>query len=573
MGALEQLSPAQVADPNECHYISIMEMAPRTVPILGAALAEAAERRDIPAMATAAKVEAAQFVEQYVARCDEATKAAGRAPDCAPVFDGMARAWRTVVKRRPVVWLNQTVNQDLSPTSIEFASPFDLLGSIEKGWTIAISDGQSAYNQVPVAEADRKFLCIRCPVTGIIYRYKTLTMGLGPAVLVFAGIMAEIKKILAVGPAKAQGGLEVSGIIDDVAEATPAGARDAQRVYRQDIYRRICYTAQEAKSNDASDGTTGTYRGLDFDTNAMAVQISHAKLADLLRRTYVFQLLRDTRYPYASIDAFESFVGLHGWLAQCNPQLSLHRRGLYRALHMAQSGRAKDGRPYTCVWLGRSSSGRGAGNDDLDWLLARAEANRLVGQRRLMGASIATVATTCFASGARSPEEMRLQAALSPLSTTATATLSYASVSADGARRWASITNGTVRWHEVPAGSAAAEAWADELELDPLAVDFEQNGAAYAGKLVVCYTDNIGNVYRVNRGNARYGTLALEMLDRMYEAADKHGFEFVALWVPRSFNQLADLFSKCSTVEQAQAWASAQGLRFVNHQPGVGDLR
>jgi len=558
-GALEgPLTVAQTADPSYCFYISNVDMAPRTKPVLRSGLAAAAAARDLPAICRAADMEAALFVENYLSECRAHVQATGRNPDCATLFDTHARVLRKVTKWRPVVWLHRTLNGDLRRTSIEFASAFDLLGALEPGDTVAISDGQSAYNQVPVAEHHRRYLCCRHPVTGSVYRYRTLTMGLGPAVTMFSGIMAEIKKILAAGPAAAQGGLVVSGIIDDVAEGTRPAHRAAQRAFRQGVYELVCYTAQEAKGNDHLDGTTGTYRGLDFDTKTMMVQISHDKLADDVRFACILRRLRDSAFPYVPVRAFESFVGRFGWLAQCNPQLSLHRRGLYRALHLAKNGK------HPCVRLGGGES-RAPGADDIDWLLARARAGRLSGQRKLLGGAAATVFTTSFATGPVSDDELALRQAAMAHTPAAAAHLSDASVGDDGTRRWASISGGVVHWHEVPAGAPLASAWADEIELEPMAVDFERNGPTYRGKLVVCYSDNIGNVYRANRASAAYGTQALALLDRMYEAAEVYEFDFVVLWVPRSFNQLADLFSKCRTEQEARGWATRHGLRFVCH--------
>lgn len=561
-GAIEgPLTLEQIADPDYCFYISHVDMAPRSIPVLGSALKQAAAERNMPNIAREADLEAALFVERYRSACNDAIHA-GKRPDCAAIFSDLARSLRVNVKYRPVVHLHRTVNWDMHPTSITFSSPFDLLGAAQQGDAIAISDGKSAYNQVPVAACDRKYLCVRHPVDGGIYRYNTITMGLGPAVTIFSAIKAETKKILAEGPAKRQGGITVSGIIDDIGETMRQRARVPQQQFRDSVYDLICYTAEPAKSNDdVPDATRGRYRGLDFDTNTLEVQINHDKVADTARMAAIFRRLPRTDFPFAPVGAFESFVGSMGWLAFCNPQLSLHCRGLYRALFMAKDGN------YSTVNLGREGAPRPPGRDDLDWLWERVRSNRLSGQRKLLGAAAAVVTTTTFASGRLSPDERALrQAALGEeASGSVAAHLSDASVGSDGVRRWGSISGDVVTWHEVPAGSPLARAWADEIELEPIAVNFERNGENYRGKLVVIYTDNIGNTFRINRGSAAYDSAALGLLDRIYEAAERHGFDFVCLWVPRAFNQLADLISDRRDEEEVRAWAAANGLQFRKH--------
>lgn len=88
------------------------------------------------------------------------------------------------------------------------------------------------------------------------------------------------------------------------------------------------------------------------------MQISHDKLADDVRFAGILRRLRNSAFPFVPARAFESFVGRFGGLAQCDPQLSPHQRGLDRALHIAKDGK------HPCVRLGGRS--RAPGVDDID---------------------------------------------------------------------------------------------------------------------------------------------------------------------------------------------------------------
>ena len=145
--------------------------------------------------------------------------------------------------------------------------------------------------------------------------------GLEPAATMFSVTGAEIKKNPSGGPAADQGGGGELCRASSMAEGTLPAYRAAQREFRQSLYQRVFYyTAREAKGNDHLDGTTGTYRGLDFDTRTMTVQISHDKLADDVRFAGILRRLRNSAFPFVPARAFESFVGRFGGLAQCDPQ-------------------------------------------------------------------------------------------------------------------------------------------------------------------------------------------------------------------------------------------------------------
>lgn len=128
-----------------------------------------------------------------------------------------------------------------------------------------------------------------------------------------------------------------------------------------------------------------------------------------------------------------------------------------------------------------------------------------------------------------------------------------------GHRAWALATDGDVLYDNLTDDERALPS--DVLELLPLAAVMEQRAAQWRGRLVVFATDNLVNMYRVNRGRAAAGGAALAVIQRLYAVADAYDIDFVAIWLPRAANQLLDALSKCSDGAAAEQLAQAAGLR------------
>ena len=72
----------------------------------------------------------------------------------------------------------------------------------------------------------------------------------------------------------------------------------------------------------------------------------------------------------------------------------------------------------------------------------------------------------------------------------------------------------------------------DSLELKPLVHLLQHNGGCWRGGFLVFLADNLGNLYRINKGRARHVTRAHELLRELYALADGYDIEFIALWLP-----------------------------------------
>jgi hypothetical protein len=111
---------------------------------------------------------------------------------------------------------------------------------------------------------------------------------------------------------------------------------------------------------------------------------------------------------------------------------------------------------------------------------------------------------------------------------------------------------------------AAEQGWdSSSLELMPLVAALRRFGVQWRGRFVVFLTDNLGNMYRINKGRAAYGSRSLALLRELYALADAHRIDFIALWLPRAANGTLDALSKCRSVDEAAAWAEHAGFQFV----------
>lgn len=68
--------------------------------------------------------------------------------------------------------------------------------------------------------------------------------------------------------------------------------------------------------------------------------------------------------------------------------------------------------------------------------------------------------------------------------------------------------------------------------------------------MVIVLTDNLGNVFSINKGRARTPAVTA-IIAEIYEIAERHNIFFVAAWLPREANLGPDALSKCKTRAEA----------------------
>lgn len=84
-------------------------------------------------------------------------------------------------------------------------------------------------------------------------------------------------------------------------------------------------------------------------------------------------------------------------------------------------------------------------------------------------------------------------------------------------------------------------------ELMPLLLAVQQLGEEAKGRIVLLTTDNVGNVFAINKGSCK-SDQSYRLLARIFEIAAQKQIYLVADWVPRDFNVFSDAVSRYSWV-------------------------
>lgn len=80
-------------------------------------------------------------------------------------------------------------------------------------------------------------------------------------------------------------------------------------------------------------------------------------------------------------------------------------------------------------------------------------------------------------------------------------------------------------------------------ELIPLLLAVQQLGDSAHGRIVILTTDNVGNVFAINKGSCK-SDQSYRLLARISEIAAEKQIYLVADWVPRDFNSFSDAVSR-----------------------------
>ena len=80
-------------------------------------------------------------------------------------------------------------------------------------------------------------------------------------------------------------------------------------------------------------------------------------------------------------------------------------------------------------------------------------------------------------------------------------------------------------------------------ELVPLLLAVQELGEEARGRVVIMTTDNVGNVFAINKGSCRSDQSYL-LLSRIFQIAADKQIYLVADWIPRDFNSFSDAVSR-----------------------------
>lgn len=428
------------------------------------------------------------------------------------------------------------------------------------------------------------------------------TLSAAIAILARSGTRAKLlaEALTACATANAQataagrppGPVAVGGILDDIAVAiNPATPDDVRRA---DVLVRAVFRVANFRTNGKETfGADGVIEvlGTRADLRRGTLTPKGPKLFETL---YQLALLRNLMQraiapgaPQLGVPVrwLESVAGSYEWSgATFDWRLRLHRQGLYAAVAYARRKQFKE----AFLRDGRSSDSLSALarmlNGDVAFALRHAESGHWRPMRFFDARDLDVVRVSC----ARCPNvplpdgeaaiQARVERAFMP--STGQEVVGIASDASIDAEVWGSSVwavhvppftsaeagagaapppAGEVIYHEVPRG---ADDSSGTIELQPWVTVLERHGAALRGKFLVMTGDNLGNMYRVNRGRVKRGTPAHQLLMRLYDLAAEHDINFLALWLPRAANQYLDAVSKCRTLEEAQGAVPA-GVRLV----------
>lgn len=405
--------------------------------------------------------------------------------------------------------------------------------------------------------------------------------------------LAEVASALArrnrahVDAGRPVGPVAVGGILDDV--AVVINPHDDQDVKHADAAVRAVFTLANFRTNGKEQfGADGVIEvlGTRADLRRGTLTPRGIKLYETLYQLSLLDELRNhalaASAPTISVPVrwLESVAGSFEWSGPTfDWRLRLHRQGLHAAVAFARR------RGFQEAWLAAPGTGPSALatmlHGDVDFILRHAREGRWRPMQFFYASDLDVVKVFCARcpsaplSSSEAAVQARAERAIMPrLGVEVVGVASDASIDggAWGSSVWAvhvpaiggswggePLTGEEILYRAAP---RADDDSSGTVELAPWLAVLERHGAALRGKFLVMMGDNLGNMYRVNRGRIRRGTRAHAMLMNIYDLAAEHEINFLALWLPRAANQYLDAISKCRTLAEAQG-AVGPGVRVL----------
>jgi len=508
-------------DPDECMCISPAHLAQKQGLAFSAAELDAAQAYDLPRMTALATERAARIVDELV------RLSGGQDWTRAMVDTVMASHRDGPIKWRLVVGLHVTVNDLVEDWDFTYADFEEEWAASDHPWTagdrVSKKDFIKGFYSVEIAQHHRKFFCVRDPrdPTGKrVLRYKRLPMGFKLAPAIYSALTSEVARHLNASEHGRAGAL-YRFYVDDLAIKAKAGRAEAAHDFASAEAPKAQMPWGAGPGKDERPAQANVITGRLFDSNVGGrpmVRVEASKLYTALVDLEILRLAAEKAPGSARLPGewLRSMAGRVAWVAQSTYAARLHTASLwYAACHARRSASGM-------VRLGRISGLA----DDAAWFTGMAQAGRLRGARYVRADEL-------------QPDSVEV-------------VHSDASGDVGAAACW----NGLAVYHLWRGSERDMSIQAKELE--PIVAAAERFGTEWTGKVVVFYTDNLGNAFGINRGKAVLGA-ASSRLARLYELADAHGFEFVAVWLPRRFNTAADAISKACSRAEAVAAAMAHG--------------
>jgi hypothetical protein len=564
----EKLTPEQAADFEQCSIVEAgfaalvgkLRLSPNEV---AGGVQDAAEAVNVPAINALALERAATFLAALPRPLD--TSGSPHRTSKA----SFAQTWDAQGggdKRRFCVAHNKHLNRGSRGWPLSFPSAQSVLETATPDDVFITRDHKSGYSVVPIRADQRRYFCFFDPVTGDIYRCKRLDFGWALSPGIFCAFTAELNAIISNRLVHEVDGRALSRYyVDDCIARVPRGGaatacgnrrcstnEAATAAVLDDVSHRANFPTSPEKERW---GSAVVYLGLLIDSRSRTAVIMPSKLFKALTMLHALRLaIRDGRIDVPASFALK-VAGNTQWLAQNFRFGRLHTPALWLA---AERLKQRTARCVTqCPGLLTAC----------EWWSDQAAADRLRPHRFVRTLDIPSISVSF------SPDAITAEAALgvpwaqphAGAARPVVAVLMDASGAEDGGAIggcWRDpseqLTQGFYAL-QTPVQRAWRAICAKELLA--LVLWLEHFGQRYRGAIVLFGTDNVGNVFTVNRLRvAADDAVMAELLGRLLAAADASDVECLVWWCPRGLNGIADTLSKCPSLVSARRAALALGL-------------
>lgn len=602
-GKAETLTADQVADPAVCALI-----APVRVATKWAASADAPTSSLPSDLAAAAKIAASSAADSIL--MPETVIASEQGSR----FTQLMASLSDNEKRRFVMGCHVTVNLWTPPKSLRYATIHDAVAPAPPGCAMRGSDGKAAFYQLPLHPDHKRYFCYELP-SGRIGRQLRCCFGGNCHPSASAFVMAEVKSIIRGGyPAGALGGgapprgdeapdvgrgvlrrppqvaalharrqetlnrgglpdmalstcLIVTGVLDDVLEVAGRDLEGPSVAWSKAVLEYVSVTSNTDKEfYSVTPDALGAHVKLAEGSSPTSVSPKSDKLRATLEQCHLWLRLVEARGSWSvPFTWIESLDGSVGWLAQFYRRLRLVKRPIGSLVYRARA------QGSALVRLDLDSPATRA----VRTIVMLAESNSLRPVTYFPSSSLAAASLTIASNGAaRSPEDQALYDRLTRelqamggtrFEPTAAGLLAVASTSSDGSRdasgaAWGIVLDDGQALEASHGVVAEPEAHSDFIELLPILSVAERRFPSLRRRLVVIRSDNLGNVYRINNGRCDPDSPCFSLLDRLFELADAHEIELLALWCPRAANSALDALASLRRRCDVDAWCAAHGI-------------
>ena len=440
-------------------------------------------------------------------------------------FEAAQAAARGEPKWRVVQAFDQSkVNEHLPDWDIRMASfSADFIYDWDADSKLFKKDLEKGFYAVRVSKGSRKYLCFRDPDDpSIIWRFARLPMGLKISPALFSMLTGEFVQCVRALDVVAKGRAHAAMYIDDFGGIAPSAEVEAYERAVAELGAEVGLSWAPEKSSGPSGSEV--LLGVSYTSNVGGrpmMRVAGEQLFALLVGLHLLQLLAQREPQRAQVPAsfVQSLAGRAGWVAQTTYAARMHIGSLWYCARMS---------PHSMVPVASLVSNGVL--QDAAWFISSAAKGTLRGQRLVKNSLLSDADVVRLFSDASGSQD--------------------AGAGATWGKR--------AIWHRWSKARHEHQYTTQAQELHPIVAAARKWGAEWAGRIVIIGTDNLGNALGINTGKAGRGR-ARELLAELYDLADAHGFELLAVWVPREHNVVCDALSKASTLADARRMAQAVG--------------